>query len=117
MPRRPRRGVRTGAKPSFGGRAMKKSRPTEAARVTEVVPVPAGFADDIDDFLAYIELERGLSSNTAKSYESDLRQAAHTLKRLGATSWIKVTPKHLTDRKSTRLNSSHSDRSRMPSSA
>ena len=94
--RRPRaRVVRTGAEPS-GGRVMKKSRPTEAAKVTSVVPVPPGFADGIDDFLAYIELERGLSRNTAKSYENDLRQAAHTLKRLGASGWVKVTSKHLT---------------------
>lgn len=74
---------------------MKPSRPTEAAKATSVAPVPAGFADGIDDFLAYIELERGLSRNTAKSYENDLRQAAHTLKRLGASGWIKVTQKHL----------------------
>ncbi|MES1168142.1 MAG: site-specific integrase, partial [Oleiharenicola lentus] len=44
-------------------------------------PVPPGFADAIDDFLAYIELEKGLARNTAKSYETDLRQAAHCLKR------------------------------------
>src|SRR6478735_5452570 len=98
MPRRRRprvRVARTGAEPS-GGRAMKQSRPAEVARVTSVVPVPPGFADGIDDFLGYIELERGLSRNTAKSYENDLRQAAHTLKRLGASDWVKVTPKHLT---------------------
>jgi len=59
-------------------------------------PVPGGYADAIDDFLAYIELEKGLSRNTAKSYETDLKQAAHCLKRLGAAGWTKVTPKHLT---------------------
>ena len=58
-------------------------------------PAPGAFADGIDDFLAYIELEKGLSRNTAKSYENDLRQAAHCLKRLGAAHWLKVTPKHL----------------------
>src|SRR5688572_15525305 len=75
---------------------MNQSRPAKPAIVTSVVPVPSGFADDIDDFLAYIELERGLSRNTAKSYENDLRQAAHTLKRRGASGWNKVTQKHLT---------------------
>jgi len=59
-------------------------------------PVPPGFADAIDDFLAYIELEKGLARNTAKSYETDLRQAAQALKRLGATSWTKVSAKQLT---------------------
>jgi len=59
-------------------------------------PVPTGFADAIDDFLAYIELEKGLARNTAKSYETDLRQAGHCLKRLGATGWAKVTAKQLT---------------------
>jgi integrase/recombinase XerD len=59
-------------------------------------PPPAGFADGIDDFLAYIELEKGLARNTAKSYENDLKQAAHRLKAQGAAGWLKVTPKHLT---------------------
>jgi integrase/recombinase XerD len=58
-------------------------------------PAPEAFADGIDDFLAYIELEKGLSRNTAKSYENDLRQAAHRLKALGAANWLKVTAKHL----------------------
>ncbi|MDQ5979021.1 MAG: integrase/recombinase XerD [Verrucomicrobiota bacterium] len=58
-------------------------------------PPPAGFADGIDDFLAYIELEKGLSRNTAKSYENDLKQAAHRLKTIGVANWQKVTAKHL----------------------
>jgi integrase/recombinase XerD len=62
----------------------------------EPSPAPAGFADAIDDFLAYIELEKGLARNTAKSYETDLRQAGHCLKHLGATSWAKVSSKQLT---------------------
>ena len=61
-----------------------------------MAPVPAGFADAIDDFLAYIELEKGLARNTAKSYETDLKQAGHCLKRLDATSWAKVTARQLT---------------------
>lgn len=59
-------------------------------------PAPPAFADEIDRFLGYVELERGLARNTAKSYESDLKQAAHFLKKLGAANWTKVTPKHLT---------------------
>jgi integrase/recombinase XerD len=73
---------------------MPKPRPAPAAQKTAPA-LPAGFAEEIDDFLAYIELEKGLSRNTAVSYESDLRQAAGTLKRLGAAGWLKVTSKHL----------------------
>ncbi len=59
-------------------------------------PVPAAFADEIDGYLSYLELERGLSRNTAKSYESDLKQAAHFLRQHGVANWKKVTAKHLT---------------------
>lgn len=59
-------------------------------------PAPAAFAESIDGYLSYVELERGLSRNTAKSYENDLRQAAHFLSRQGVASWIKVTPAQLT---------------------
>ncbi len=58
-------------------------------------PAPAGFADEIDSFLGYVELEKGLSRNTAKSYESDLKQAAHFLKK-SAGSFSTVSSKHLT---------------------
>jgi len=75
---------------------MKKVRSPGRSKAAPQPSVPAGFADAIDDFLAYIELEKGLSRNTAKSYETDLKQAGHCLKRLGAAGWIKVTPKHLT---------------------
>jgi len=59
-------------------------------------PAPAGFADSIDDFLSYVELEKGLARNTAKSYESDLKQASHQLKKIGASGWTKVTAPQLT---------------------
>jgi integrase/recombinase XerD len=59
-------------------------------------PAPPGFADDIDRYLGYVELERGLARNTAKSYESDLRQAAHFLKKRGVANWSKVSAKQLT---------------------
>jgi integrase/recombinase XerD len=59
-------------------------------------PAPRAFADEIDRYLGYVELEKGLSRNTAVSYESDLRQAAHFLVKHGAADWTKVTSKHLT---------------------
>jgi integrase/recombinase XerD len=76
--------------------AKKTVRTPGRSKESPLLPAPAGYADGIDDFLAYIELEKGLSRNTAKSYETDLKQAAHRLKRLGAVSWTKVTAKHLT---------------------
>jgi integrase/recombinase XerD len=59
-------------------------------------PVPPAFADEIDGFVAYLELERGLSRNTVVSYEIDLKQAAHFLQKAGAANWKKVTARHLT---------------------
>ena len=59
-------------------------------------PAPGEFADEIDHYLGSVELEKGLSRNTAKSYESDLRQAAHFLKRHGVAGWKSVTAAHLT---------------------
>ncbi len=71
-----------------GDRPGEKAAPLPAA--------PPGFADDIDRYLGYVELERGLARNTALSYEHDLRQAAHCLKKLGAAGWAGVSAKQLT---------------------
>ena len=76
---------------------MKKGRAIRIPPAGPMPPAPAGFADAIDEFLSYVELERGLSRNTAQSYESDLVQASHQLKKLGAAGWSKVTAQQLTD--------------------
>jgi integrase/recombinase XerD len=60
-------------------------------------PAPEAFAEQIDAFLGYVELEKGLSRNTAKSYQNDLTQAAHYLQRRGVRSWEKVSSAELTD--------------------
>lgn len=52
---------------------------------------PAAFATDIDGFLAFIELERGLSRNTRAAYQNDLDQAAGFLAKAGARDWRTVT--------------------------
>ncbi|MBI2517701.1 MAG: site-specific tyrosine recombinase XerD [Opitutae bacterium] len=75
---------------------MKTGRDQRRQRDEPMPPVPAGFADDIDAYLSYVELEKGLSRNTAKSYENDLRQAAHFLKKHGARGWTTLNVKHLT---------------------
>ncbi|HET7536890.1 MAG TPA: site-specific integrase, partial [Candidatus Didemnitutus sp.] len=58
-----------------------KSRRDQTKSAAPMPAAPAGFADEIDGFLSYVELEKGLSRNTAKSYESDLKQAAHFLRK------------------------------------
>ncbi len=53
---------------------------------------PAAFANDIESFLSYISLERGLSKNTVAAYRRDLDQAARFLQRGGAAHWRTVSP-------------------------
>jgi integrase/recombinase XerD len=52
---------------------------------------PAAFANDIEAFLSFISLERGLAINTITSYRRDLDQAAKFLLRRGAADWRTVT--------------------------
>ncbi len=52
---------------------------------------PAAFVGDIEGFLGYIGLERGLSANTLLGYRRDLDQAAAFLARRGAADWCSVT--------------------------
>jgi integrase/recombinase XerD len=69
---------------------------TSGQRPEPMAPAPDAFADEIDGFISYVSLEKGLSINTEKSYESDLRQAAHFLKGHGVANWRKVTAAQLT---------------------
>jgi integrase/recombinase XerD len=57
---------------------------------------PKEFQEEIRSFLNNLALERGLSANTEVSYASDLVQAAQVIKKAGASSWKKVSAKHLT---------------------
>jgi integrase/recombinase XerD len=52
----------------------------------------AGFAEELDAFLAYIDLERGLSAHTRENYGRDLMQAARFFAGRGASDWLAVTP-------------------------
>jgi integrase/recombinase XerD len=49
------------------------------------------FANDIEAFLGFIGLERGLAPNTIASYRRDLDQAANFVSRHGATDWRGVS--------------------------
>jgi integrase/recombinase XerD len=53
---------------------------------------PAAFANDIDAFLGFIGLERGLSKNTIAGYGDDLDQAAAFFAAAGVSDWRSVTP-------------------------
>ncbi len=55
---------------------------------------PSAFASDIDAYMAYLDLERGLSPNTRESYQRDLEQCAAFVGRKGAGDWREVTPEH-----------------------
>ena len=59
-------------------------------------PAPEAFAEDLGNFIATLELERGLSRHTSTAYEKDLTQAAHFLVARGAGSWRSVTADQLT---------------------
>jgi integrase/recombinase XerD len=54
---------------------------------------PEKFAGDIEAFLAFVGLERGLAKNTIASYRRDLDQAAAYFARQGAVDWTRVTGK------------------------
>jgi integrase/recombinase XerD len=52
---------------------------------------PAAFATDIDDFIVFLKLERGLSLNTQTAYQSDLDQCANFLAKRSIKDWRAVS--------------------------
>ncbi|MBI5690501.1 MAG: site-specific tyrosine recombinase XerD [Verrucomicrobia bacterium] len=58
---------------------------------------PGVFAREIDGFLAYLGLERGLSTHTQAAYRRDLDQAAAFFAGRGCTDWRAVTPAHASE--------------------
>ena len=59
-------------------------------RVDHSQAAPA-FANDIEAFLGFLGLERGLSKNTLSAYRSDLDQGAAFLGKRGVADWRSVT--------------------------
>lgn len=49
--------------------------------------IPPTFAEPVEGFLAWLELERGLSSNTIEAYARDLVQCAQFMQAHGAADW------------------------------
>ena len=56
---------------------------------------PNGFLEEVEGFLAWLELEKGLSRNTIEGYESDLRHCAQFLKGKRVKGWRSVQPEHI----------------------
>lgn len=52
---------------------------------------PAAFANDIEGYLGFLGLERGLSKNTLSAYRSDLDQCAAFLAKRKVGDWRRVT--------------------------
>ncbi len=77
-----------------GDRTPPAGAPVSAATATEL---PPEFANDIDGFVGFLELERGLSRHTLSGYESDLRQCARFLARRGVRGWPGVEPAQLSN--------------------
>src|SRR5450759_4051219 len=61
------------------------------ARAVDTSQAPAAFANDIEAYLGFISLERGLAKNTIVAYRRDLDQAAQFFARRGAADWRAVT--------------------------
>ena len=58
---------------------------------------PAAFAEEIDGFIGFLELERGLSARTTESYQGDLDQCAKFLAGHHVAAWRAAQPKDLSD--------------------
>ncbi len=60
-------------------------------------PIPPEFFEEIENFLAFLELEKGLAANTVDSYRSDLSACARFLRKKRVDGWRAVQSHHLTD--------------------
>lgn len=57
--------------------------------------IPIAFAEPLESFLAWLELERGLSKNTLQAYTRDLLQCVEFLAGEGVADWQTVEPAQL----------------------
>lgn len=63
----------------------------------DIKKLPDGLIEPIESFLAWLDLERGLSTNTIESYGRDLLQCAAYLHKAGCDCWENVSPTLLSD--------------------
>ena len=67
---------------------MPRPKPSRSLALSRA---PAAFAGDIDGFIAFLDLERGLSRHTRESYQRDLDQCAKFLsEKKGVADWRAV---------------------------
>ena len=59
--------------------------------------IPSGLVEPIESFLAWLELERGLSRNTIEAYAHDLKQFADYLKQTHIAEWSQVDAQTVSD--------------------
>lgn len=57
--------------------------------------IPPSFTEPVESFLAWLELERGLSANTIKAYTRDIAQCAAFMHQHGARNWGDVDASHV----------------------
>ena len=67
-----------------------KSKVKQIKRGETKVELAKVFESEISNFLAWIQLEKGLADNTVSSYENDLVQFAIYLDQSGVSSWQSV---------------------------
>ena len=72
-----------------------KTEVTKRKRGDKPLDPPPAYESDISAFLAWVQLERGLSENTVESYESDLIQCACFLHKQGSSNWQAVSLEHV----------------------
>jgi integrase/recombinase XerD len=72
-----------------------KSKVKRRERGEALLEPPPAFESEISAFLAWVQLEKGLSANTVESYEKDLVQCAVNLKDQGVGNWQSVGLDHL----------------------
>jgi integrase/recombinase XerD len=68
------------------------ARRSTPSRTLALSRAPAAYAGDIDGFIAFLDLERGLSRHTRENYQRDLDQAATWLARQEVADWRTVSP-------------------------
>lgn len=65
--------------------------------MNEEQSLPTAFSGEVDAFLAWIELEKGLAENTSESYQGDLVQCAVFLSQRKVKGWMDVEGSDVTD--------------------
>ena len=70
----------------MGSKSKVKRREKGEARIEP----PQAYERELSNFLAWVQLEKGLAKNTVDSYESDLIQCAQHLHAQGVKNWQKV---------------------------